>query len=99
MVQAQLRQIGVEAVPTFVTGAAFNQILRSGDFDVALFGFVRAPNPIGKDVYGCGGAQNFSGYCQRLVTRDLDQADRILDEDRRRSVLNAPTGRWRRTCR
>ncbi len=28
------------------------------------------------------------GYCQRLVTRDLDQADRILDPDKRARLLN-----------
>ena len=31
---------------------------------------------------------NFTGYCQRLVTRDLDQAERILDADQRARVLN-----------
>jgi len=31
---------------------------------------------------------NFTGYCQRLVARDLDQARRILDQDQRARVLN-----------
>ena len=39
-------------------------------------------------MYGCGGIQNYGGYCQRLVTRDLDQADRILDEGDQARVLN-----------
>ena len=39
-------------------------------------------------IHGCGGKLNFSGYCQRLVTRDLDQADRILDADKRARALN-----------
>ena len=30
--------------------------------------------------YGCGDIRNYSGYCQRLVTRELDQAGRILDD-------------------
>ena len=34
------------------------------------------------------GAYNFTGYCQRLVTRDLDQANRILDERQQARVLN-----------
>ncbi len=83
VIQAQLRQIGVEALPTFVTGAAINQIFRSGDYDLVSFAWFSAGNPLGKGVYGCGGPQNYSGYCQRLVTSDLDQADRILDADRR----------------
>ena len=43
---------------------------------------------IGTDVYGCGGAANYTAYCQRLVTADLNQADRILDDEQRARVLN-----------
>jgi ABC-type transport system substrate-binding protein len=39
-------------------------------------------------VYGCGGPNNYTGYCQRLSTSDIDQADRILDPDQRARVLN-----------
>jgi hypothetical protein len=40
------------------------------------------------DIYRCGGAENYTGYCQRLVTRDLASADRILDPAQRARVLN-----------
>jgi class 3 adenylate cyclase len=40
------------------------------------------------DIYGCGGSLNFTVYRQRLVTSDLDDADRILDADQRVRVLN-----------
>ncbi len=91
LVQAQLRQSGVEVVPTFVPFAAFfEQVLPSGDFDIAYFAWTRSgPDPSGDAAaYGCGGSQNLGGYCQRLVTRDLDQADRILDEGDQARVLN-----------
>ena len=32
--------------------------------------------------------QNSTGYCQRLVTAHLDQADRILDDRQRARVVN-----------
>ena len=41
-----------------------------------------------KAIFGCGGEQNYTGYCQRLVTTDLDQAERILDAERQARVLN-----------
>jgi peptide/nickel transport system substrate-binding protein len=90
LAQAQLRRSGIEVVPTFAPPAAFlGTILPNGDFDIALFGFFSDPNPTGKKhVFGCGGSQNFTGYCQRLVTRDLDQADRILDARQQARVLN-----------
>ncbi|MBA2297723.1 MAG: hypothetical protein H0W14_06750 [Actinobacteria bacterium] len=31
---------------------------------------------------------NWSGYCQRLLTKELDQAERILDTAARGRVLN-----------
>ncbi len=53
---------------------------------------VRSPPRTGlglpSDLYGCGSVQNYSGYCQRLVSRELDQARRILDSSRQAQVLN-----------
>ena len=39
-------------------------------------------------ILRCDGTQNNTGYCQRLVDRDLDEAGRILDVDHRARVLN-----------
>ena len=77
-------------VPTFAPPRAlFDTILPSGDFDVVLFGWGFDPNPVGAtSIFGCGGIQNFTGYCQRLATRDLDQAGRILDAAAQARVLN-----------
>jgi len=92
LVQGQLRPAGIEARPVYGTrGAVFDQILESGEFDLVLFSYIAtSPDaPAGSaDLYGCGGAQNNSGYCQRLVTRDLDQARRILDEAQLARILN-----------
>jgi peptide/nickel transport system substrate-binding protein len=90
LVQAHLKQAGVEVVPIYATQSAHDQFLETGNFDVTLFAwFGAAADAWGiKGLYGCGGAQNYLGYCQRLVTRDLDQADRIVDAGRRARVLN-----------
>jgi ABC-type transport system substrate-binding protein len=90
LVQNQLRLVGIEVEPTYAPSAAlFDQILPSGSWDLALFGYAYGPDPHGRDdFYGCGGRGNWSGYCQRLVTRDLDQADRILDQEQQARVLN-----------
>jgi peptide/nickel transport system substrate-binding protein len=90
LVQAQLKRSGIEVVPTFAPPATFlGTILQRGDFDVALFGWIFDPNATGKNlIYGCGGRDNYTGYCRRSVTRELDQADRILDERQQARVLN-----------
>jgi peptide/nickel transport system substrate-binding protein len=90
LVQAQLRQAGVEAIPVYASTGGHDQILERGAFDVTLFAwFDLGPEGAGKkDLYGCGAEFNYTGYCQRLVTRDLDQGDRILDARQRARVLN-----------
>jgi len=90
LVQAQLRRVGVEVELSFVRGAVlFSQHLPSGNFDLASFTWLGDAGASGKkNVFGCGSPLNWSGYCQRLLTRDLDQAARILDADERGRVLN-----------
>ena len=95
--QAQLRAVGVEVVPMFASpNVVFGPggVYARGAFDVALAAFIRASQADGtKSLFGCGGAQNVTGYCQRLVTSDLDQADRIFDLGRQAAALNRADGR------
>jgi ABC-type transport system substrate-binding protein len=96
LIQRQLRQVGIEIEPVFASpGALFGQIVPSGNFDLVLFSWLTYPDSPARvvDLYGCGGVQNFSGYCQRLVTRDLDQARRIFDPVRQARVLNRADAR------
>ncbi len=90
LVQAQLGQVGVAVEQRFASRPTlFGQILPSGVFDVAFFSWIYSPESSGvKDVFGCQAVQNFMGYCQRHVTRELDQATRILDPARRAAALN-----------
>jgi ABC-type transport system substrate-binding protein len=87
--QAQLRQVGVEVIPVFAPGSVlFSQILPGGTFDAALFTWVFTPGGSWSEIYGCGVADNWTHYCQRLVTADLDQAGRILGARQQARVLN-----------
>ena len=90
IIQRQLRQVGIAVVPDFASRAVlFLQIIPSGEFDVALFNRGYAPESSGlKHIFGCQADYNYMGYCQRLVTQELDQADRILDSARRVETLN-----------
>jgi peptide/nickel transport system substrate-binding protein len=92
LLQGQLRQVGIEVKPTYAASVSLvAQIMASGDADLALFSYFTFPNLPGWDVahvFGCRDSLNVTGYCQRLVARDLDQARRILDEEQRARVLN-----------
>lgn len=90
LMREQLRRIGVEVRVSFDTGRVlFDELLPRGEYDVAFFSFIRSDDLVGLNgIYGCQGSVNRTGYCQRIVTRDLDQADRILDAGRRARVLD-----------
>ena len=106
LVQKQLREVGIEAIPTFLPANALfdpDSPVNRGEFDLAVLGFIFEPGSeatASHDLFGCGRGVASPGYCQRLVSRDLDQASRILDpgaagarlEPRRRPTLP-------RTCR
>jgi peptide/nickel transport system substrate-binding protein len=96
-IQAQLRRVGVEVVPVFAPPSAVfgpGGVYARGTFDVALAAYIRGGlTPGTKSLFGCGADMNVTGYCQRLVTSDLDQADRIFDAGRQASALHRADAR------
>jgi len=90
--QQQLREVGVDVQTVFIPSGSLlgpGGILERGEFDVMLFSWVYEPDDTAdvKNIFGCGATFNYTGYCQRLVSAELDQADRILDERQRARVL------------
>jgi peptide/nickel transport system substrate-binding protein len=90
LAQAQLRRIGVEVRPVFAPPTIFlGTIVPSGDFDLALFRWITgASTSSASDIFGCQGLANFTGFCDRLMTRDLAQAMLIVDDKRRVKLVN-----------
>jgi peptide/nickel transport system substrate-binding protein len=92
LVQGQLRRVGIEVKPSYYPAdPLFEQILPSGDYDIALFSYFTLPNLSGLDVagsFGCGYPGNWTGYCQRRVARDLNRARRIFDGEQQARLLN-----------
>jgi ABC-type transport system substrate-binding protein len=102
LVQSQLRTIGVEVLPVFIPsgtllGCETDCVLVRGDFDVALFAWVGSSQLLSA-AYSlvCQFGGNFSGYCDRLITRDLNQIWGILDLTRRVQRLNGIDARLAR---
>ena len=86
LARAQLRRVGVEVTLEYYPPLVWAGVLKRGDFDLFQFGFGFDPSgPY--DIFGCQRQYNFSGYCDRLMTRDLGLATRILDDARRVQLL------------
>jgi peptide/nickel transport system substrate-binding protein len=88
--QRNLRAVGVEIVPVYAPALVFfSQIVVPGRFDIALFTWFLVPDEGSPtEIFRCSGSLNHTGYCQRLVTKDLVQSERVVEPARRGYVLN-----------
>jgi peptide/nickel transport system substrate-binding protein len=91
IIQRQLKSVGIELVPRFQpAGLLFGTTLPSSDWDIIMYTWVQSPSSkiTSKDLYACGGEQNYMNYCNRRVTALLNQTAVNLDEAQRTRLLN-----------
>jgi peptide/nickel transport system substrate-binding protein len=91
IIQRQLKSVGIELVPRFEpAGLLFGTTLPSSDWDIIMFTWVQTPSSkiTSKDLYACGGEQNYMNYCNRKVTALMNQTAVNLDEPARTKLLN-----------
>ena len=97
IIQRQLKSVGIELVPRFQTaGVMFGTTLPSRDWDLMLFAWVGSPSSsiTVKDILGCGGDQNDGAYCNRALTKVLNQVSTTLDAGDRAKLLNAAEAKY-----
>jgi peptide/nickel transport system substrate-binding protein len=97
IVQRQLKSVGIELVPRFQTGGVmFGTTLPSSDWDLIMFTYLQTPDSkvSSKDLYACGGDQNYGLYCNRKLTAILNQVPSTLDESARNKLLNEAESKY-----
>ena len=75
IIQRQLKSVGIELVPRFqAAGVMFGTTLPSSDWDLMMFTYLQTPDSkiTSKDLYACGGDQNYGLYCNRKLTAILN---------------------------
>ena len=91
IIQRQLKSVGIELVPRFQpAGLLFGTTLPSSDWDLMLFTWQQSPSSkiTSKEIYACGGDQNYGNYCNRKVTALLEKTSVTLDDAERTKLLN-----------
>jgi peptide/nickel transport system substrate-binding protein len=91
IIQRQLKSVGIELVPRFEpAGLLFGTTLPSSDWDIIMFTWVQSPASkiTSKDLYACGGEQNYMNYCNRRATALFNQTAVNLDDAARTKLLN-----------
>lgn len=91
IVQRQLKSVGIELVPRFQTGGVlFGTTLPSSDWDLIMFTYLQTPDSkvTSKDLYACGGDQNYGLYCNKQLTAVLNKVPTELEQGPREKMLN-----------
>jgi len=91
IVQRQLKSVGIELVPRFQpAGLLFGTTLPSSDWDLIMFTYIQSPESknAAKDLYACGGGQNYGNYCNKRATALLDKVAVSLDAAERDKLLD-----------
>ena len=91
IVQRQLKSVGIELVPRFQpAGLLFGTTLPSSDWDLIMFTYIQSPESknSAKDLYACGGGQNYGNYCNQRATALLNKVAVSLDAAERDKLLD-----------
>jgi peptide/nickel transport system substrate-binding protein len=86
IIQRQLKSIGIQLNARFqVAGTLFGTTLPSSDWDLIMFTYVGTPSsPItAKDIWACGGDQNYMNYCNRSASKLMNRVAVTLSEAQR----------------
>jgi peptide/nickel transport system substrate-binding protein len=87
--QDQAAKAGIELRNGFVpAGTLFGSKLPAHDFDLAMFTQLVTVDPhYVVSVFSCGNASNYTEYCNRTVTKLLEQSDRELNDSKRLALI------------
>jgi peptide/nickel transport system substrate-binding protein len=88
--QKQAQAAGFDLIHAFKpAGTLFGTDLPNHNFDMAMFAFLFSADPQTRSsLLGCGGASNYTEYCNRAVTREFDQAAVNLNQKARAALFN-----------
>ena len=86
IIKRQLKSIGIDVIDTALpANIVFGPTgIPSGNYDLANFGWVTTPDPVGfVPIWSCGGESNYLNYCNREATKLLEASNSELDPVKR----------------
>jgi peptide/nickel transport system substrate-binding protein len=85
VIQAQLKDVGVEVAFETLENAAWTQRWRSGRWEALVSAWFLPADPSITGLYKCDGPNNMTGFCDPALDRLMEESDRQLDfADRKR---------------
>lgn len=89
VIQAQLRDVGVEVRFETLESAAWTQRWRSGRWEAIVSAWFLPADPSVTGLYACGGPNNMTGFCDPELDTLMEASDRHLDFAARKPLLDS----------
>lgn len=89
VIQAQLRDVGVEVTFQTLESAAWTQRWRSGQWEAMVSAWFLPADPSVTGLYACEGSNNMTGFCDPELDALMERSDRTLDPARRKAALDS----------
>jgi peptide/nickel transport system substrate-binding protein len=93
VIQAQLKNVGVEVNFETLESAAWTQKWRSGQWEAIVSAWFLPADPSLTGLYACDGPNNMTGLCDPNVDDALKASDRVLAFDARKPLLDEAQSR------
>ncbi|MCA9738973.1 MAG: peptide ABC transporter substrate-binding protein, partial [Gemmatimonadetes bacterium] len=88
VIQAQLRQVGVEVQFETLESAAWTQRWRSSQWEGIISAWFLPADPSITGLYACGGPNNMTGFCDPALDEVMEESDRHLSFAQRKPLLD-----------
>ncbi len=88
VIQAQLKEVGMEVNFETLEATAYTNQWRTGQWEATVSGWFLPADPSMTAIYGCGGSNNMTGYCDPQLDEVMQASDKDLDFDKRKPLLD-----------
>ncbi|TFH66359.1 MAG: peptide ABC transporter substrate-binding protein [Gemmatimonadales bacterium] len=99
VIQAQLKEIGVEVQFETLESAAWTQKWRSGLWERMVSAWFLPADPSITGLYACDGPNNMTGLCHPELDEAMEASDRALSFEERKPLLDEAQERLAKTAR
>lgn len=88
VIQAQLKDVGVEVTFETLENAAWTQRWRSREWEALVSAWFLPADPAITGLYACDGSNNMTGFCDPDLDELMEDSDRFLDFEQRKRWLD-----------
>jgi peptide/nickel transport system substrate-binding protein len=88
VIQAQLKEVGIDVQMETKESAAWTEQWRSGQWEAMVSGWFLTADPSITNLYACDGANNMTGYCDEKLDEAMKASDEALDFNERKPLMD-----------